>query len=106
MQSKELSKLFGGEIVSYHSALNRHTRPRLPIPNEPEIPPCQPDELLFLITHQLVQAGSLSAAYQRLTEPDLCQIDPLPCFLEIPRDIDLSDLNLHPNSVQAICDTT
>ncbi len=64
----------------YHSALNLHARPRLPIPNEPEVPLCPPDEQLFRIVHQLVQAGSLSTAYQRLTEPGLCQIDPLPAF--------------------------
>jgi hypothetical protein len=54
------------------------------------------------MVHQLVQGGSLSAAYQRLTQPGLCKSDPLPRFLEIHRDVDLTSLNLHMDKVQEV----
>ena len=58
------------------------------------------DERFYRNVHLLVQAGSLSAAYQRLTQPGHCPHDPLSRFLEIHRDVDLSTCNLHPDSIK------
>ncbi len=88
----------------YHAALYLHTQPRLSNQNGSEILQSRCDEQLFLTVRQLVQGGSLSTADQGLTEPRLCQTDPLPRFLEIHRNIDLRVLHLHLNSVQDICD--
>ena len=70
------------------------------------VPEIQSGERFYRMVHQLVQGGSLSAAYQRLTQPGLCPTDPLPRFLEIHRDIDLTSLHLHPASVQDVRDNT
>ena len=89
----------------YHTARKLYAQPSTTIhPNNSEIVQNRNDERLFHTVHQLVLGGSLSAAYQRLTEPGLCQTDPLPRFLEIHRDIDLTSLNLHLDSVQDIRD--
>jgi hypothetical protein len=66
----------------------------------------QTDERFFRMVHQLVQGGSLSAAYQRLAQPGLCQTDPLPRFLEIHREVYLTSLNLHMDRVQEVNDNT
>ena len=89
----------------YHTARNLHAQPSTSLhPNDSEIVQNRHDERFFRNVHQLVLGGSLSAAYQRLTEPGLCQTDPLPRFLDIHRDIDLTSLNLHLDSVQEVRD--
>ena len=90
----------------YHAACTLHARAgshNVPAPIVLQPPS---DERFYRNVHQLVQAGSLSAAYQRLTQPGLCPHDPLSRFLEIHRDVDLSTLNLHPDSIQEVRDNT
>jgi hypothetical protein len=58
------------------------------------------------MAHQLIQGSSLSTAYQLLTQPGLCPTDPLPRFLQIHKDVDITSLNLHLDSVQDIRDNT
>jgi hypothetical protein len=87
----------------YHTARKLHAQPSTTIhPNDSKIVQNRNDERLFRTVHQLVLGRSLRAAYQRLTEPGLCQTDPLPRFLEIHRDIYLTSLNLHLDSVQDV----
>ena len=49
------------------------------------------------MVRQLVRSASLSAAYQRLTQPGLYPADPRPRFLEIHRDDNLTSMHLHPD---------
>jgi hypothetical protein len=105
----KLPAILGSKLVSIISYCSKTScparRPSTTIhPNDSEIVQNRNDERLFCTVHQLVLGGSLTAAYQRLTEPGLCQTDPLPRFLEIHRDIDLTSLNLHLNSVQEVRD--
>ena len=62
-------------------------------------------ERLFRHARQLIQSGSLSAAYQCLTEPGLSQDDPYDHFVQIHRNDDISDLNLHNNIMQEVRDS-
>ena len=81
-----------------------------PIYSESQLrnPPPQSDnnERFYRHVQHLVQNGSLSAAYQQLTEPGLCQTDPLNHFLQIHRDTDISGLIHHSHILQEVRDTT
>ena len=91
----------------YYTACKLNARSNYADPLPPSHPPViRSDERFFRMVHQLVKGGSLSAAYQRLTQPGLCQSDPLPRFLEIHKDVDLKSLNLHPDVVQDVRDNT
>ena len=91
----------------YHLAAHLHApRPLAAHPGHSDPLPIQSDERIFRMAHQLIQGGSLSAAYQRLTQPGLCPTDPLPRFLEIHKDVDITSLNLHLDGVQDVRDNT
>ena len=63
------------------------------------------DEHLYSAAHQQVRNGSLSGANVRLTQPGLYASNPVECFLDIHRYIDLSSLSLHMDTVQGLRDT-
>ena len=90
----------------YHTACILKHSPSLPAGTPSAPPPSPLDERQIRLVWQLVQSGSLSAAYQRLTEPGLFRGDPLSRFLEIHPHTDLSALNLHPDIVQAVLTDT
>jgi hypothetical protein len=92
-----------------HTARTLHVRACSPAPFTeavPIVPQIPSDESFYRVVLQLVQGGSLSVAYQRLTQPGLYSNEPLSRFLEIHRVADFSTLNLHLDSVQDVRDNT
>ena len=95
----KLSHLFHAACALQHRSI--HTNKQLDSNSSQHSDP----ERLFRHVRQLVQSGSLSAAYQCLTEPGLSQDDPYDHFVQIHRNNDLADLNIHNNIMQEVRET-